>query len=95
MSHAYQDHYFHRAKKENFLARAIFKLEEIQKKYKLMRSGDRVLDLGAAPGSWIQLTQGVVGPSGLVVGVDLKKIEHPFPKHVIVMQKDIFEPEFA
>lgn len=55
----------------------------------------RVLDLGAAPGSWIQITKGIVGPSGLVVGVDLKKIEHPFPKHVVVLQRDITEPAFV
>ncbi|MEN6484784.1 MAG: RlmE family RNA methyltransferase [Syntrophobacteraceae bacterium] len=94
MAYNFRDHYFQRAKKENYLARAIYKLEEIQKKHRVLRSGDRVLDLGAAPGSWMQLTSGVVGPSGLVVGVDLKKIEHVFPRHVVVLQRDIFDPEF-
>ncbi|MFP5211884.1 MAG: SAM-dependent methyltransferase [Acidobacteriota bacterium] len=94
MSYDFRDHYFLKAKKENYLARAIYKLEEIQKKHKILRSGDRVLDLGAAPGSWIQLTSGVVGPGGLVVGVDLKAIEHPFPKHVVTMQRDIYEESF-
>lgn len=94
MAYDFRDHYFQKAKKENFLARAIYKLEEIQKKHRVLRPGDRVLDLGAAPGSWMQLTGGVVGPSGLVVGVDLKKIEHPFPRHVVVLQRDIFDPEF-
>jgi 23S rRNA (uridine2552-2'-O)-methyltransferase len=94
MVHAYQDHYFHRAKKENYLARAVYKLEEIQKKYRLLGPGDRVLDLGAAPGSWLQFTSGVVGPAGRVVGVDIKKIEHVFPKHVVVLQRDIFEQDF-
>jgi 23S rRNA (uridine2552-2'-O)-methyltransferase len=94
MSHAFQDHYFHRAKKENYLARAVYKLEEIQKKYKLMRIGDQVLDLGAAPGSWLQLTSRIVGPSGRVVGVDLKKIEHAFPDYVVTLQRDIFEQSF-
>ena len=94
MTYNFRDHYFQKAKKENFLARAIYKLEEIQKKHRVLRPGDRVLDLGAAPGSWIQLTSGIVGPSGLVVGVDLKKIEHAFPKHVVVLQRDIYDPEF-
>jgi 23S rRNA (uridine2552-2'-O)-methyltransferase len=95
MSHPYQDHYFHRAKKENYLARAIYKLEEIQKKYNILKQGNRVLDLGAAPGSWMQLTSRIIGPRGLLVGVDLKPITHPFPKHVVAMERDIFDPAFT
>jgi 23S rRNA (uridine2552-2'-O)-methyltransferase len=94
MSYRVQDHYFHRAKKENYLARAIYKLEEIQKKHAILKLGQRVLDLGAAPGSWMQLTSSIVGPGGLVVGVDLKEIKHSFPPHVVIFQKDIYEPEF-
>lgn len=94
MSYRVQDHYFHRAKKENYLARAIYKLEEIQKKHAILKPGQRVLDLGAAPGSWMQLTSSIVGPGGLVVGVDLKEIKHSFPPHVVIFQKDIYEPEF-
>ncbi len=94
MTFAFQDHYFHRAKKEHFLARAVYKLEEIQQRYRLLRPGNRVLDLGAAPGSWLQLTSVTVGPRGLVVGVDLKSIDHPFPGNVVILQRDIFEPEF-
>jgi 23S rRNA (uridine2552-2'-O)-methyltransferase len=95
MAFTVQDHYFRKAKKENFLARAFYKLEEIQNRHKILRRGDRVLDLGAAPGSWIQLAEGVVGPSGLVLGIDLKPIEHTFPKHVITLQGDIFDREFV
>jgi 23S rRNA (uridine2552-2'-O)-methyltransferase len=94
MSHKYQDHYFHRAKKEHYLARAVYKLEEIHSKYQLLRPGNRVLDLGAAPGSWMQLASGIVGPQGLLLGVDLKVIDHPFPSHVVVLQGDIFDANF-
>ena len=94
MAFTVQDHYFRKAKKENYLARAIYKLEEIQNRHKILRPGHRVLDLGAAPGSWIQLVSRVVGPSGRVVGIDLKRIEHVFPRHVITLQGDIFEREF-
>jgi 23S rRNA (uridine2552-2'-O)-methyltransferase len=87
----YQDHYFHRAKKEHYLARAVYKLEEIQNKHRLLRPGDRVLDLGAAPGSWMQLASRVIGPKGLLVGLDVRKIDHPFPAHVVVVQGDIFD----
>ena len=95
MAFTVQDHYFLKAKKEHYLARAIYKLEEIQKKYKILRVGDRVLDLGAAPGSWIQLTGGIVGKSGLVVGIDLKPIGHTFPNNVLTLQGDIFDLEFV
>jgi 23S rRNA (uridine2552-2'-O)-methyltransferase len=95
MSHKYQDHYFHRAKKEHYLARAVYKLEEIHGKYRLLRPGNRVLDLGAAPGSWMQLASRVVGSKGLLVGVDLKKIDHAFPGHVVALQGDIFDESFA
>ncbi len=95
MAFTVQDHYFRKAKKEHYLARAIYKLEEIQKKHKILRTGDRVLDLGAAPGSWIQLASGIVGHSGLVVGIDLKPIEHTFPNYVMTLQGDIFDVEFV
>jgi 23S rRNA (uridine2552-2'-O)-methyltransferase len=95
MSYAFQDHYFHKAKKEHFLARAIYKLDEIQKRYKLLRPGNRVLDLGAAPGSWLQLTSDIVGPKGMVIGIDLKTIDHTFPGNVVNLQRDICEPGFA
>ncbi len=94
-SYDFQDHYFQRAKKEHYLARAVYKLQEIQNKYKLIRPGDRVLDLGASPGSWVQLSSGVVGPKGLVVAADIKPIEHPFPGHVTVLQRDVFAPGFV
>ena len=90
----FRDHYFHRAKKESFLARAVYKLDEIQNRYKILRPGMRVLDLGAAPGSWMQLASRIVGPSGSIVGVDLKKVEHPFPGHVVVLQRDMADPAF-
>jgi 23S rRNA (uridine2552-2'-O)-methyltransferase len=94
MAFTVQDHYFRMAKKQHYLARAVYKLEEIQKRYKILRAADRVLDLGAAPGSWIQLAGGVVGQSGLIVGIDLKPIEHAFPNRVVTLQGDIFDREF-
>lgn len=94
MSHAYRDHYFERAKRESYRARAVYKLDEIQKKHKILRAGNRVLDLGAAPGSWIQLACGIVGPKGLIVGVDLKPIASGLPDHVLLYQEDIFNQSF-
>lgn len=74
-----KDRFFHKAKAEGFLARSAYKLDELQKKYKLIRTGDFVLDLGAAPGAWSQVAVKLVGPSGRVVGLDLKPIEYRAP----------------
>ena len=66
-----KDHYFRRAKQRGFRARSAFKLEELVQRFGLLRPGARVLDLGAAPGGFLQIIARTVGPSGLAVGVDL------------------------
>lgn len=78
---AYQpnDHYARKAKKENFAARSIYKLEEIDQKYKVIHKGDLVLDLGASPGSWSQYAAKVVGSNGLVLGLDLQPVTVQMP----------------
>jgi 23S rRNA (uridine2552-2'-O)-methyltransferase len=70
-----QDYYFHRAKKEKYPARSVYKLEEIQEKYHFIKKGKRVLDLGCYPGSWSLYASSVLGPKGTVVGVDLQKTD--------------------
>lgn len=74
MSFKVKDHYFKKAKQENYLARSVYKLEEIDQKFKLLRPGNLVLDLGYYPGSWVQYASGIVGPQGMVVGVDIQGI---------------------
>jgi len=69
------DHYTDRAKKEKWLARSVYKLEEIDKKYNLIKKGDKILDLGCYPGSWSQYCLQKIGPGGEVIGVDFKKPE--------------------
>ncbi len=68
------DAYVKQANQAGYRARAAFKLEEINKKHKLIKPGMRVLDLGAAPGSWSQLSSQVTGSNGLVIAVDLLPI---------------------
>ncbi len=86
------DHYFRQAKREGYLSRAAYKLIEIDDRKKILGKGDRVLDCGAAPGSWLQVTSKRVGPGGIVVGVDLKPITHQFPEgNVHVIQGDLRE----
>ncbi|MBL8624131.1 MAG: RlmE family RNA methyltransferase [Myxococcales bacterium] len=64
------DHFHDRAKDQGFRARAVFKLEEIDKAVGLFRPGDRVCDLGCAPGSWLQYARGRIGERGAMVGID-------------------------
>lgn len=79
MAYNPRDHFFKKAKEQNFAARSVFKLEEIDQKFKLFRSGQTVLDLGAAPGSWSQYSSKKVGPSGAILGVDLTVITTKLP----------------
>jgi 23S rRNA (uridine2552-2'-O)-methyltransferase len=64
------DFYRTRARAEGYVARAVYKLKEVDEKYHLLQAGQRVLDLGCSPGSWLQYIASRVGPGGLVVGVD-------------------------
>jgi hypothetical protein len=69
------DRFFRQAKARGYRARSAFKLLEMCEKYRLIRPGQTVLDLGAAPGSWSQVAAERVGPTGTVVAVDLQPIE--------------------
>jgi 23S rRNA (uridine2552-2'-O)-methyltransferase len=87
-----QDHWFRRAKEEGYRARSAYKLLELHEKFGLLRKGDRVLDVGAAPGSWTQVAAHLVGPRGHVEGFDLKVIDpRGLPAHVRVQQVDMRE----
>lgn len=75
------DYYRLKARAKGFVSRAVFKLQAIDEKYHLFKAGQRVLDLGCSPGSWMQYIGPKVGPEGLVVGVDLNppqiEVAHP------------------
>ncbi len=86
-----KDHYFHKAKKDGFAARAVYKLEEIDQKHHLLKRGYRVLDLGCAPGSWLQFIAKKIGNEGKAVGIDLSPITVKLPSNVNVIQGDIFD----
>ena len=75
------------------MARSIYKLEEIDKKNKILKQGDRILDLGYYPGSWIQYSSKKVGEKGMVVGIDIQPINQKLShlKNVTLFEKDIFE----
>lgn len=88
-----KDHYFNKAKSENFFARSVYKLEEIDEKYKILSPGMLVVDFGYHPGSWIQYTSRVIGDEGRVVGIDVREVNKKLSgvKNVRVYQKDIFD----
>lgn len=84
-----KDYFYEKAKKENYPARSVYKLEEIDKRYHIIKNGYKVLDLGASPGSWMKYCSVKVGPSGLVVGVDKEKIKIDLPANTRFIQEEI------
>ena len=83
------------AKAQGFPARSVFKLEEIDRRVKLLRAGQKVLDLGAAPGSWSLYASQRIGPSGRVLAIDLQEIRQAFPPNVRVARGDALTIETA
>jgi 23S rRNA (uridine2552-2'-O)-methyltransferase len=90
-SNQWQDHYTRQAQKEHYPARSVFKLAEIQKKHRIIAPGDRVLDLGCAPGSWLLYAAQQTGPGGILVGVDLTPVTVSMPANVRTIIGDIYE----
>ncbi|MCL2776832.1 MAG: RlmE family RNA methyltransferase [Polyangiaceae bacterium] len=82
------DHYTREAKSRGYPARSVFKLEEIDKRLRLLKPAMRVLDLGAAPGSWTLYVAQKVGAKGHVLAIDQTLIEVPLPAHVVFLHGD-------
>ena len=74
-----RDYYYKKAKQELYRSRAAYKLSEAIKRHHFIEFGDVVVDLGAAPGGWMQSARRAAGNKGFILGVDLKSIE-PFPQ---------------
>jgi 23S rRNA (uridine2552-2'-O)-methyltransferase len=87
--------YYKKAKAENYRSRATYKLVQANEKYGFIKLRDVVVDLGAAPGGWIQAARKMTGRHGFVLGVDLKPIE-PFPQNYVrTIVGDLTDPEIA
>lgn len=82
---ARRDVFHQRAQKAGFRARAVFKLEELDQQFEILHPGDRVLDLGCAPGSWLQYARTRVGPDAPMVGLDRAPIAGGIPNARIVV----------
>lgn len=93
----YRDHYFKRAKAENYPARSVYKLKELDAKFALLKNGMHVLDLGAAPGSWTLFAAQKIGPQGRVLALDIQDTPEAFPENVRFLVHDAFadSPELA
>jgi 23S rRNA (uridine2552-2'-O)-methyltransferase len=93
-----KDFYFHKAKKENYPARSVYKLIEAQEKYGFLKKGKRVLDLGCHPGSWSLYAAEVLGSKGIVVGVDIQEthIDRQQPcAEINWLRQDVYSDELA
>ena len=88
-----KDHFHRRAAREGFRSRAAYKLIEIQEAQRLLAPGQRVVDIGCWPGSWLQVAAAAVGPGGRVVGVDIASVE-PLGDNanIVALSGDISEP---
>jgi len=87
------EYYYKKAKEENYRSRATYKLAQTITKYKFIKYGDVVVDLGAAPGGWIQAARKISGKKGYVLGVDLKPIEPFVQLYIRTIVGDMTEPE--
>jgi len=88
-----KDAFYRRAKKEGYRSRAAYKLLELNRRFHLIRPGDKVVDLGAAPGGWLQVASQLAGEKGRVVGIDLQPIGPLKEKNISVLQGDITSEE--
>jgi len=87
------EHYTEKARKEGYPARSVYKLKEIDEKFKIFKKGDKVLDLGCSPGSWLLYAANKVGERGKVVGIDIEKVNILLKNNIVFIQKDILALE--
>jgi 23S rRNA (uridine2552-2'-O)-methyltransferase len=88
-----KDFYYRKAKKEGLRARSAFKIEEILRRHRLLARGRAVLDLGAAPGGFLQILADAVGEKGVAVGVDLEPIRNLGRSWVRTAVVDLLAPD--
>lgn len=89
-----KDFFFRKAKEEGLRARSAFKIEEIAKRFHVFKKGQSVVDLGAAPGGFLQIIVNAVGPTGHVVGVDLAPIKPLGRPNVVTAVVDVLADDF-
>jgi len=86
-----EDYYSKKAKEEGYPARSVYKLEEIDRKYKILRKGNKVLDLGSAPGSWLLYAAEKIGKEGQVIGIDKEDLKIAPAENIYFIKVDVFK----
>jgi len=84
-----QDGFYRRAKREGYRSRAAYKLLELNRRFHLIKPGDRVVDLGCAPGGWLQVASQLAGAKGRVIGIDIQPVEPVKEGNVFRIQGDL------
>ena len=95
MSYRPQDGFFRKAKREGYRSRAAYKLLEINQRFRVIRAGHVVVDLGAAPGGWLQVAAELAGARGRVLGFDLQPIQSLSGRHVQAFELDVLAQDAA
>jgi 23S rRNA (uridine2552-2'-O)-methyltransferase len=90
-----REYYYKKAKEENYRSRATYKLVQANEKYGFIKRNDVVVDLGAAPGGWIQAARKMTGKNGYVLGIDLKPIDPFTQEYVRTIIADFTEPNMV
>jgi 23S rRNA (uridine2552-2'-O)-methyltransferase len=90
-----KDTFFNKAKKDGYRARSVYKLKEVQDKFALVRKDDLILDLGCAPGSFLQILSKLTGDRGKVVGIDILPVTPLSEKNITVLKLDIRNADVA
>lgn len=85
--------YTRKAREEMYPARSVYKLQEIDNRYHIFKKGDKVLDLGSAPGSWLKYISGKVSSKGEVLGIDVEDVKIPLLQNVKFVKKDILDED--
>ncbi|MFH1392531.1 MAG: RlmE family RNA methyltransferase [bacterium] len=82
-----------KAKKQGYPARSVFKLKQIDQKYKIIKTGNKILDLGASPGSWVLYASEIIGKKGGITAVDINALKIKLLPNLKFIKHDIFNPE--
>jgi 23S rRNA (uridine2552-2'-O)-methyltransferase len=85
-----RDQYYRLARIRGYRSRSAYKLQQAIRTYDLIRKGQRVLDLGAQPGGWLQVAREVVGPEGIILGIDIKEIKPLDASNVKLLNLDVY-----
>ena len=88
-----RDQYYRLAKVRGYRSRAAYKLLQASRTYQIIKPGDKMVDLGCHPGGWLQVSREIVGPEGIVLGLDLKPVERLLYSNVKTLAIDIKSPE--